>query len=63
MTTYEIKLSGCDDSTSFAMELTDTEAGLMQRVAARSKETSEYECQPTMTVRALTPEDMDEVTA
>ena len=57
MTVYKIKLSGCDDSTSFAMELTDTEAGLIEQVAARSKETSEFSCQPTMTIDVLTPDD------
>ena len=57
MTVYEIKLSGCDDRTSFAMELTDTEAELMHRVAARSKEASARRCQPTMAVGPLTPSD------
>ena len=50
MSAYEIRLDGCDDSTSFAMELTDAEAGLLERVAALSKEASEFGCQPTMTV-------------
>jgi|HubBroStandDraft_1064217.scaffolds.fasta_scaffold287526_2 hypothetical protein len=57
MTVYEIRLSGCDDSTSFAMELADAEAELMQRVAARSKEASEFGCQPVMAVGPLTPSD------
>ncbi|MGH3220017.1 MAG: hypothetical protein ACRDPY_15155 [Streptosporangiaceae bacterium] len=50
---YEIKLAGCDANTSFAMELTDAEAELLQRVAALSKKTSEFNCMPTMTVHAV----------
>jgi hypothetical protein len=53
MSAYEIRLSGCDDSTSFPMELTDAEAGLLQRAAALSKGASEFGCQPTMTVVRL----------
>jgi hypothetical protein len=52
MTAYEITLKGCDDSTTFAMDLADADAELLERVAARSKETSEFACQPVMTVRA-----------
>jgi hypothetical protein len=31
MSVYEVKLSGCDDSTTFAMELADAEAELLKR--------------------------------
>jgi len=54
---YEIKLSGCDDHTVFVMDLTGTEAALLQRVAALSRETSNYSCEPTMTVDPRTDQE------
>lgn len=50
MTACRIRLSGCDESTQFDMDLDDDEAALLERVAARSREVSEYDCMPTMTV-------------
>jgi hypothetical protein len=47
---YEIRLSGCDDSNAFVTELTEAEAGLLRQIAALSRESSDYECQPTMTI-------------
>lgn len=52
MTAYEIRLEGCDDSTAFVMDLDDSEAALVERVAARSREVSEFDCMPTMAVTA-----------
>lgn len=54
MSAYEVRLKGCDDSTTFAMNLSDDEARLLQHAAALSRETSGYSCQPTMTVSPCT---------
>ena len=51
--TYKISLLGCDDTTEFDMELTDTEVELLKKVAAKSEETSEYKCMPTMDIELL----------
>jgi hypothetical protein len=58
MTAYEIRLSGCDETTSFVMELTSAEAELLQRAAALSRETSTYICEPVMTVRPHTDQEV-----
>jgi hypothetical protein len=54
---YEIKLSGCDDSTRFVMDLDDAEAALLERVAARSQEASSYGCEPRMYLTTPPPEE------
>jgi len=51
VTAYEIRLSGCDDSTTFEMDLTDAEAGVAARTAERSRATSTYDCEPRMTIQ------------
>lgn len=45
-----IKLTGCDDMTIFAMEVDEAELLLLQRVAKLSKENSSYNCMPTMQI-------------
>lgn len=47
---YAIQIKGCDDDTTFVMDLTSTEAELAERIAARSRETSQFDCQPTMII-------------
>lgn len=47
MKTYRISLDGCDDSTEFDMDLTDTDAHFLGRVADLSKQ---YGCQPELTI-------------
>lgn len=47
---YEIKIKGCDGDTTFVMDLTSDEAELAERIAARSRQVSEYDCEPTMTI-------------
>lgn len=47
---YTIELCGCDDSTGFRTELSESEAALLQRIAEMSKKTSTYGCMPTMKV-------------
>ena len=46
--TYVITLEGCDDETVFKMELTEGEAILLEKVAAKANETSTYGCMPRM---------------
>jgi hypothetical protein len=52
---YEIRLAGCDDTTVFVMDLTDDEAALAERVAARARQSSEWDCQPRMTIAPAPP--------
>ena len=46
--TYVITLEGCDDETVFKMNLTEGEAILLEKVAAKANETSTYSCMPRM---------------
>ena len=48
--TYIITLEGCDDETVFKMDLTEGEAILLEKVAAKANETSTYGCMPRMYV-------------
>ena len=48
--TYVITLEGCDDETVFKMDLTEREAILLEKVAAKANETSTYGCMPRMYV-------------
>ena len=48
--TYIITLEGCDDETVFKMDLTEGEAILLEKVAAKANETSTYSCMPKMYV-------------
>ena len=48
--TYIITLEGCDDETVFKMDLTEGEAVLLEKVAAKANETSTYGCMPRMYV-------------
>lgn len=45
-----ITLKGCDDETVFKMDLTEGEAILLEKVAAKANETSTYGCMPRMYV-------------
>ena len=53
MTTYKIRVDGCDDRTEFNMELTDDEAKTVQRLIDLCCKTSEYGCQPTMFMEVI----------
>jgi len=55
MAAYQIQLSGCDDETTFDMDLTKGQAALLERVAALSRETSTYGCEPRMTIAPAPP--------
>lgn len=47
---YSILLEGCDDETTFTMELAPEEFALMQKVSEKSMEVSQYGCMPTMEI-------------
>lgn len=49
---WKITLRGCDDSTSFEMELSDDEANTLRKVSEASKATSTYGCMPIMKIEA-----------
>jgi hypothetical protein len=50
MKKYKINLIGCDDCTSFEMELKENEFKLLKKVSELSEETSTYQCMPTMEI-------------
>lgn len=55
MTAYQVKLSGCDDSTRFVVDLDDAEAAAVERVAELSRQASAFSCQPSMTLTTPPP--------
>lgn len=59
MTAYRVRLRGCDETTTFVIELSDAEAALLRRVAAVSQEISTYSCEPTLSIEPA----REEVTA
>jgi hypothetical protein len=50
---YRISVHGCDYSSIFNMELTEKEARVVKRVAAKCTETSTYSCMPIMEIEEL----------
>ncbi|MBO8161372.1 MAG: hypothetical protein H0Z24_07010 [Thermosipho sp. (in: Bacteria)] len=50
---YKISLHGCDDSTTFEMELTEEEYKLLKKVADKSQEVSTYVCMPIMEIEKV----------
>lgn len=48
---YEISLDGCDDSTTFCIQLNKVELKLLKKVAKLSIETSVYSCMPRMRIK------------
>lgn len=48
---WRIDLVGCDDATSFDMDLTDSEADTLHKVSEASKKASDYSCQPVMEIQ------------
>lgn len=51
--TYNICVSGCDDSTEVQMVLSDEEAAVLARVAENITNASTYGCMPTMSVSRI----------
>ena len=54
---YEITLKGCDDETTFAIELTNQEKNLIDRISELSLLTSQSECMPKMYVNKASREE------
>lgn len=52
--TYEIRLNGCDDDTTFKMDLTESEYQFLLRVSELANKTSTYGCMPRLYVREHT---------
>jgi len=50
---YSIALHGCDDSTFIKMNLSDSEAQLLKRVADATVEESSYGCMPIMEIKEI----------
>ena len=50
MSKYKISIDGCDDSTIFDIELTPTQAKLIEKISKLSYATSTYGCRPTLEV-------------
>ena len=48
-----VSIDGCDDSTQFEIDLSESEYEFLKRIAEISEETSTYGCMPTMTVRKV----------
>jgi len=55
---YIINIVGCDDETTFVMELTEYEASIILEVARKSQETSTYGCMPKMYIEEYTKENV-----
>jgi hypothetical protein len=53
--TYEIHVCGCDATTTFDMELTEVEYGVINRVALKCTAASTYGCEPTMYINLKEP--------
>lgn len=51
MKSYLISVIGCDDDTTFYMQLTDREAKLVKLLAEKCTEASTYTCMPTMMIQ------------
>lgn len=48
--TVQVIVCGCDDETTFDMEVTILELEFLTRLAAKSKETSTYGCMPVIVI-------------
>jgi len=53
VTWHEIRVSGCDDSTSIRCKLSESEAATVRAVAEAITEASTYGCMPTMDVNVV----------
>lgn len=45
-----VNIIGCDDSTIFDIEVNSDELKFLEKICAKSKETSTYECQPIIEI-------------
>ena len=53
---YQITLKGCDDETTFMIELTEQEKTLIDRISELSILTSDYRCMPKMYIKEASRE-------
>ncbi len=49
----QVSLSGCDATSVFTVNVTLDEYGLLEVLAAKSEESSDYVCQPVMSLKKL----------
>lgn len=56
---YIINIEGCDDETTFVMELTNEELELVREICKKSQETSTYCCMPRMYIEEYTKENIN----
>ncbi|MED4261996.1 hypothetical protein [Priestia aryabhattai] len=47
---YSIYLEGCDDTTSFVMELSESEFEVVKKIEELSKKHSSISCQPVLEI-------------
>lgn len=52
--TYIVSVDGCDDSTAIIQELTLEEYELLNTIAEKITNASEYGCMPTMEIKEVT---------
>lgn len=50
MKKYVIDLEGCDDTTSFVVELSESEFKVVQKISELSKKNSKISCQPVLEI-------------
>lgn len=53
---YQIRVSGCDDSTRIEKELTEEQFKFLSEVADAITNASTYDCMPTMSVELVKEE-------
>ncbi|HEY9411793.1 MAG TPA: hypothetical protein VIP77_19595 [Jiangellaceae bacterium] len=54
---YDIKVTGCDDSTSITVDLTPEQLAFLTEIAEKITATSTYSCEPRMSVAPHMPYD------
>lgn len=54
---YDIKVSGCDDSTRITVDLTPDQLAFLTEIAEKITATSTYSCEPRMYVQPHAPYD------
>jgi hypothetical protein len=47
---YELNIIGCDDTTTFMVEIDERELEVVKMICDKSESTSQYGCQPVMKV-------------
>lgn len=56
---YDIRVSGCDDSTSITVDLTPEQLAFLTEIAEKITATSTCSCEPRMYVQPHAPYDQD----